>query len=118
MYAAAAVQSFNSHEEFVVCGGWDPGAKGSGGSFTDAVHALNLDTLEWMRDDPLPCGPVSRHGAAAVDGRIFIHTFREGVGAPRGTSSSGGSRRRRGYGADRAWPTTSCRRRGYSVNRL
>jgi len=71
MYAAAAVQPFNSREEFVVCGGWDPGAKGSGGTFSDAVHALDLKTLEWMSDDPLPCGAVSRHGAAAVDGRIF-----------------------------------------------
>mmetsp|Transcript_15590 Transcript_15590/g.48251 ORF Transcript_15590/g.48251 Transcript_15590/m.48251 type:complete len:331 (+) Transcript_15590:496-1488(+) len=79
MYAAAAVQPFNSREEFVVCGGWDPGAKGSGGTFSDAVHALDLKTLEWMSDDPLPCGAVSRHGAAAVDGRIFVHTFRDGV---------------------------------------
>ena len=86
MYAAAATQSLvgtSGKEEFVVCGGWDPGAKGSGGAFSDAVHALDVNKFEWQRDDPLPCGPVSRHAAAHVGGsakgRIYIHTFREGV---------------------------------------
>ena len=61
MYAAAATQSLvgtSGKEEFVVCGGWDPGEKGSGGSFSDAVHALDVNKLEWQKDDPLPCGPV------------------------------------------------------------
>ena len=86
MYAAAATQSLvgtSGKEEFVVCGGWDPGAKGSGGSFSDAVHALDVNKLEWQKDDPLPCGPVSRHAAATVggsaEGRIYIHAFRDGV---------------------------------------
>ena len=63
--------------------GWDPGEKGSGGSFSDAVHALDVNKLEWQKDDPLPCGPVSRHAAATVggsaEGRIYIHAFRDGV---------------------------------------
>ena len=86
MYAAAATQSLvgtSGKEEFVVCGGWDPGEKGSGGSFSDAVHALDVNKLEWQKDDPLPCGPVSRHAAATVggsaEGRIYIHAFRDGV---------------------------------------
>ncbi|KAH8082976.1 hypothetical protein JL720_8486 [Aureococcus anophagefferens] len=66
-------------EEFVVCGGWDPGARGSGGSFEDSVWSLDTSSLAWTREDPLPCGPVSRHGAATVGDRVFVHTFRGGV---------------------------------------
>ena len=75
MYAAAATQSLvgtSGKEEFVVCGGWDPGEKGSGGSFSDAVHALDVNKLEWQKDDPLPCGPVSRHAAATVGGTLCL----------------------------------------------
>eukprot|EP00629_Pelagomonadales_sp_RCC1024_P017702 CAMPEP_0119263380 /NCGR_PEP_ID=MMETSP1329-20130426/2805_1 /TAXON_ID=114041 /ORGANISM="Genus nov. species nov., Strain RCC1024" /LENGTH=321 /DNA_ID=CAMNT_0007263081 /DNA_START=181 /DNA_END=1146 /DNA_ORIENTATION=- len=79
MYAAAASQTHSGHEEIVVCGGWDPGAKGSGGSFTDAVSVLDLEKLEWISDGVLPCGPVSRHGAATVGDRVFVHTFREDI---------------------------------------
>ena len=42
-----------------------------------------MNKLEWQKDDPLPCGPVSRHAAATVggsaEGRIYIHAFRDGV---------------------------------------
>ncbi|KAH8060669.1 hypothetical protein JL722_4782 [Aureococcus anophagefferens] len=79
MYAAGAVQASPRREEFVVCGGWDPGARGSGGSFEDSVWSLDTSSLAWTREDPLPCGPVSRHGAAAVGDRVFVHTFRGGV---------------------------------------
>ena len=53
MYAAAATQTFAAREEFVVFGGWDPGAKGSGGSFSDEVWSLNTGTKEWLQDDPI-----------------------------------------------------------------
>ena len=79
MYAAGAVQASPRREEFVVCGGWDPGARGSGGSFEDSVWSLDTSSLAWTREDPLPCGPVSRHGAATVGDRVFVHTFRGGV---------------------------------------
>ena len=77
MYASGNVQRTGSREEFVVAGGWDPEAAGSGGSFKDDVWALDVATMAWMREDPLPCGPVSRHGSVAVADRSYVHTFRE-----------------------------------------
>ena len=61
----------------VLAGGWDPGAKGSGGDFLDDAWALDLTSLEWRRLGDLPGGPVSRHVAARIDDRRgILHSFR------------------------------------------
>jgi Kelch motif/Galactose oxidase, central domain len=72
MYAASAILNGS----FYVFGGWDPGEKGSGGTFKDDAWRLDLATMEWHQEDPMPCGPVSRHTACTVGTSIIIHTFR------------------------------------------
>lgn len=81
MYAAAAAQTMNggSREDFLVTGGWDPGAKGSGGSFKESAYALDTKSMAWLKEDALPCGPVSRHAAATAGGRVYVHTFRGNI---------------------------------------
>lgn len=61
-----------------VMGGWDPEAKGSGGSFKDEIWSLNPATLEWAQCGKLPCGPISRHTAVKVGDSIIMHTFKPG----------------------------------------
>lgn len=73
MYAAASVLG----DAFYVFGGWNPGEKGSGGSFLDDSWKLDLNTLQWTELEKLPCGPVSRHSACSVnDDTIVLTTFR------------------------------------------
>jgi len=74
MYAAASILD----DSLYVLGGWDPGAPQSGGTFKDEVWSLDLNTLEWnLSENPLPCGPISRHTACKVgDDSIVVHTFR------------------------------------------
>jgi len=72
MYAASAILDGS----FYLFGGWDPGEKGSGGTFKDDVWRLDLDAMQWHEEDPLPCGPVSRHAACTVGEKIIVHTFR------------------------------------------
>lgn len=74
MYVRAAALD----DQVFVMGGWDPEAKGSGGTFKDEVWSLNQDTLEWKACDPLPCGPVSRHTAVTVGDKVIVHTFKPG----------------------------------------
>jgi len=74
MYAAGSAYA----DELVICGGWDPGDKGSGGTFYDDVWALNVTSGMWRKlDCVLPGGGVSRHTATSVgEGKIVIHAFR------------------------------------------
>lgn len=65
-------------DKVFVVGGWDPEAKGSGGTFKDEVWSLDPAKLEWTECDKLPCGPISRHTAVAVGDSIIIHTFKPG----------------------------------------
>lgn len=74
MYAAAAILG----DTFWCFGGWDPEEKGSGGTFKDSVHTLDIETLAWAEQAPLPCGPVSRHTACTVGDRIVLHTYKDG----------------------------------------
>lgn len=71
MYSAACVIDGS----FFLCGGWDPGAPGSGGTFFDDVWELDLETLTWRALAPMPY-TASRHSACAVGGRMLIFTFR------------------------------------------
>ena len=75
MYAAAAVLN----GAFYLFGGWDPEAPGTGGSFKDSSWKLDLATLQWTKLDALPCGPVSRHTACTVGGKIIVHNFRSTI---------------------------------------
>jgi hypothetical protein len=64
----------------VVCGGWDPGSKGSGGVFHDDIWRFCTDTGKWSRSACTADAPFSRHTAHAVrDGSsslVLLHTFR------------------------------------------
>ena len=76
MYATAS----RLGDKIYVMGGWDPEAKGSGGTFKDEVFALDMtaSSLQWSKLDPLPCGPVSRHTSCTVGDQIVVHTYKEG----------------------------------------
>jgi hypothetical protein len=74
MYAVAA----RLEDCIFVVGGWDPEAKGSGGSFKDEVLSIDTKTMKWTQHAPLPCGPVSRHTACTLGSTIVIHTYKEG----------------------------------------
>ena len=65
-------------DKIYVIGGWDPEAKGSGGSFKDEIFAMDATSLQWSQLDPLPCGPISRHTSCTVGDVIVIHTYKEG----------------------------------------
>ncbi len=71
MYAAAAELDDN----FYVFGGWDPGEKGSGGTFKDDVWKFDTIKNEWTELDTMP-DPVSRHCACRVGSKIVVSTFR------------------------------------------
>lgn len=65
--------------ELLVCGGWDPGAKGSGGTFLDDAWALSVagGKPAWRRVGSLPGGPVSRHVTCALDKTTAVlHSYR------------------------------------------
>jgi hypothetical protein len=74
MYAAGAAYA----DELMICGGWDPGDQGSGGTFYDDVWALNVTSGVWRKlDFVLPGGSVSRHTATSIGGsKIVVHAFR------------------------------------------
>jgi len=73
MYAASAILD----GYFYLFGGWDPGEKGSGGTFQDDVWRLDLDTHDWtLQKERMPCGSISRHSACRVGSVIVINTFR------------------------------------------
>ena len=67
-------------DTLVLCGGWDPGPKGSGGAFHDDIWRLCTKTGRWSRSTCVASAPFSRHTAHAVtvEGapRVLIHTFR------------------------------------------
>lgn len=73
MYAASAVVG----DEMVVCGGWDPAAKGSGGVFFDDVWTYDLRRETWTQRTALPDGTASRHLMLPLNGtHALVHTFR------------------------------------------
>jgi hypothetical protein len=63
-------------DKVFVVGGWDPEAKGSGGTFKDEVWSLDPDKLTWAPCNKLPCGPISRHTTVTVGDSIIVHTFK------------------------------------------
>lgn len=75
MYASLTHAPGNT---IVLCGGWDPGEKGSGGVFYDDIWTYDVGASAWSRSAcSLPDGPVSRHTAHPLqDGRILFQTFR------------------------------------------
>ena len=75
MYAAAAATGTG---ELFVCGGWDPGEKGSGGRFFDDAWLFDPAQCQWRESRAkLPGGPASRHTALSLaDGSVLVHTFR------------------------------------------
>ena len=74
MYAASAAVD----EEILMCGGWDPGERGSGGVFFDDMWLYNPKENQWRElPERLPGGPVSRHALLPIgDSSVLIHTFR------------------------------------------
>lgn len=65
----------------VACGGWDPGDKGSGGTFYDDVWRFCTATGAWSRSACTTGAPFSRHTAHLVDvgggeRRVLLRTFR------------------------------------------
>jgi len=74
MYAASAPIG----DEMMICGGWDPGERGSGGVFFDDIWVYTPKTNQWRElSARLPDGPVSRHVAVAIDSStVLIHSFR------------------------------------------
>lgn len=65
-------------ETMVLCGGWDPAEKGSGGVFYDDIWTFHASAERWTRSAcSLPDGPVSRHTAHRLnDGRVLLQTFK------------------------------------------
>lgn len=75
MYSAAAATADGN---MFVCGGWDPGEKGSGGRFFDDAWIFEPDTGRWRESRAkMPGGPASRHVALSLsDSTVLVHTFR------------------------------------------
>lgn len=74
MYAASATVD----DEILMCGGWDPGDRGSGGIFLDDIWLYNPADNKWRElPERVPGGPVSRHAALPVgNSTVLLHTFR------------------------------------------
>lgn len=66
-------------DTLVLCGGWDPGERGSGGRFFDDIHTYNVSSECWQRSSAvIPDGPISRHVAArTINNEVLIHSFRD-----------------------------------------
>lgn len=69
MYAAAAMLE----DSFCLFGGWDPGAKGSGGTFLDDVWTYDGECWKYVGKMPFP---VSRHSACALVDAVLLLTYR------------------------------------------
>lgn len=74
MYAASA----GVDDKILMCGGWDPGERGSGGIFFDDLWLYSPEENQWQElPEPLPGGPVSRHTLLSIgNSSVLIHTFR------------------------------------------
>lgn len=73
MYSAAATDQKN--ENIYIFGGWDPGERGSGGTFLNDVWKFCVENDTWEELASLPY-PMSRHSACTVGEKIVIHTFK------------------------------------------
>lgn len=76
MYSAGCVTVGPSKkEEFIIFGGWDTGAPGSGGDFLDDIWSFDLES-SWKPIGKLPY-KVSRHTANKLNtGDILLHTYK------------------------------------------
>ena len=74
MYAAAA----EVDNDMLICGGWDPGDRGSGGVFFDDLWIYSTTENMWTELlERIPGGPVSRHTLLPIgNSSVLIHTFR------------------------------------------